>query len=350
MAATKAFGMGIDIPDISIVMHFAPTGNVCDYMQEVGRAARKSEIDGHAIYQHMSDDFKHINRLHGLSTIKNYQLIEVIKKILEIYTTTRYSGKAKSLTKKRNEMLVDAESFAYIFGATSSDDSDLIAKVKTAMLLIQKDYERKGFAPYVYLLFRFLPMAILRYQTVQQEKLNRKYSNVAQLVFREKNIFKVNLNWIWDRAYSKEMSFPKFKYLLYTQSPELSFNQQFSLTPAMSIDITFADNSELVFDTVINALHRIFQESISSGNYLKESFISDQLASMCSSLGITDIRLKIRLMSFLPQPAHMQANTLNESAGDHFLPVQPMQEIHRILLSLPSKISLIGLNAVTGRF
>ena len=60
MAATKAFGMGIDIPDISIVMHFAPTGNVCDYMQEVGRAARKAEIDGHAIYQHMSDDFKHM--------------------------------------------------------------------------------------------------------------------------------------------------------------------------------------------------------------------------------------------------------------------------------------------------
>lgn len=52
MAATKAFGMGIDIPDISIVMHFAPTGNVCDYMQEIGRAARKAEIDGHAVYQH----------------------------------------------------------------------------------------------------------------------------------------------------------------------------------------------------------------------------------------------------------------------------------------------------------
>lgn len=286
MAATKAFGMGIDIPDISIVMHFAPTGNVCDYMQEVGRAARKAEIDGHAIYQHMSDDFKHINRLHGLSTIKNYQLIEVIKKILEIYTTTRYSGKSKSFTKKRNEMLVDAESFAYIFGATSSDDSDLIAKVKTAMLLIQKDYERRGFAPFY---MRPIPVFAHGYfaiSNVQQAKLNRKYRDVAQLVFREKNIFKVDLNWIWDRDYSKEMSFPKFKYLLYTQSPELSFNQQFSLVPAMSIDITFSENSELVFDTVINALHRIFQESISSGNYVKESIISEQLAYICGSFGI----------------------------------------------------------------
>ena len=38
--ATKAFGMGIDIPDINNVYHYAPTGNVVDYIQEIGRAAR----------------------------------------------------------------------------------------------------------------------------------------------------------------------------------------------------------------------------------------------------------------------------------------------------------------------
>ncbi len=31
MLATKAFGMGVDISDIAIVAHFAPTGNVYDY-------------------------------------------------------------------------------------------------------------------------------------------------------------------------------------------------------------------------------------------------------------------------------------------------------------------------------
>ena len=41
MLATKAFGMGIDIEDIESVVHFAPTGNVCDYVQEIGRAARR---------------------------------------------------------------------------------------------------------------------------------------------------------------------------------------------------------------------------------------------------------------------------------------------------------------------
>ena len=44
MLATKAFGMGIDIPDIALVLHFAPTGNLCDYTQEIGRAARDPDI------------------------------------------------------------------------------------------------------------------------------------------------------------------------------------------------------------------------------------------------------------------------------------------------------------------
>ena len=39
--ATKAFGMGIDIDDIKNIYHFAPTGNIADYVQEIGRVARK---------------------------------------------------------------------------------------------------------------------------------------------------------------------------------------------------------------------------------------------------------------------------------------------------------------------
>ena len=81
MLATKAFGMGIDISDIEIVCHFAPTGNVCDYVQEIGRVARDPKLKGEAIYAHMSNDFQHINRLHGLYAVKKYKLIKVIKKV-----------------------------------------------------------------------------------------------------------------------------------------------------------------------------------------------------------------------------------------------------------------------------
>ena len=44
MYATKAFGMGVDVDDVENIYHYAATGNLCDYVQEVGRAARKSSM------------------------------------------------------------------------------------------------------------------------------------------------------------------------------------------------------------------------------------------------------------------------------------------------------------------
>ena len=124
MLATKAFGMGIDIDDIELVVHFAPTGNVCDYVQEIGRAARRKNLIGEAYYHYNPKDFKHINRLHGLSVIRHYQLIRVIEKIVEIYQQNMQGAKRKLLTKRRNAMLLDAENFSYIFGAVVSDEEN----------------------------------------------------------------------------------------------------------------------------------------------------------------------------------------------------------------------------------
>ncbi len=92
MLATKAFGMGIDIDDIELVVHFAPTGNVCDYVQEIGRAARREDLRGEALYYYNPRDFKHINRLHGMSTIQKYQLIKVIEKVDELYHQNMQGG------------------------------------------------------------------------------------------------------------------------------------------------------------------------------------------------------------------------------------------------------------------
>lgn len=49
MYATKAFGMGVDIDDVQNVYHYAVSGNLCDYIQEIGRVARKPGMTGVAI-------------------------------------------------------------------------------------------------------------------------------------------------------------------------------------------------------------------------------------------------------------------------------------------------------------
>ena len=280
MAATKAFGMGIDIPDITIVAHFAPTGNVCDYMQEIGRAARDSSIAGRAIYKHMSNDFQHINRLHGLSAIRVNQLIEVQKKILELYIAHRFENKNSSgkYVKKRNEMLIDAESFSYIFDGPMSDDSNLINKVKTAMLLIQKDYENRGYAP-----FYMRPIPVFAYGFFSlspqvQRLLNAKYKKSVVVKYPKLNVCEVNLKRIWETSYESKMSFPKFKFLLYSNSDELEFNRKYTYTTAMSVDVNFEENYIYKFNRNLSAIKEAVHLTIYQGKYYSFDELVDVIA------------------------------------------------------------------------
>lgn len=281
MIATKAFGMGIDIPNIDIVSHYAPTGNVCDYMQEIGRAARDKSIDGKAIYKHMSNDFQHINRLHGLSAIKTYQLVEVIKKILELYLAHRYGDAKTELgnTKKRNEMLIDTDCFSYIFDGPMSDENELVNKVKTAMLLIQKDYENRGYAP-----FYMRPIPIFAYGyfalTPQvQRMINAKYHGAVEEKYAPLHVCEVNLKKIWETSYEAEMSFPKFKYLLYTQSDTLEFNKKYTFSTAMSVEVYFEESYKQKFTTLFNAIKEAAYMSSYQGKFYSFEELVDIIIS-----------------------------------------------------------------------
>ena len=273
MLATKAFGMGIDISDIEIVCHFAPTGNVCDYVQEIGRAARKKGLEGEALYHHMKNDFQHINRLHGLSAVKKYQLIKVIQKIHELFQIklqeNKYDNKAMLLSKKRNEMLVDAENFTYIFeGPLETDENDLIAKVKTALLLIQKDYTNKmGYAPFTMRPATLFAKGFFQINKELVKKLSDYYGAKAFVECPDSdNIYKVDLDCIWKKKYEKSFSFPKFKYLLYTASEELSFLNLNKLIPALQVQIEFSlDNTS---GLVLNAISNILKKSADNEIYL----------------------------------------------------------------------------------
>lgn len=238
MLATKAFGMGIDIEDIEVVIHFAPTGNVCDYVQEIGRVARRSDIIGDAIYEYMSNDFKHINRLHGLSSIRKYQLTQVIEKVYELFTNKIRQGGAKAFTRKMNSMLIDAESFAYIFDGRMNDQDDALSKVKSAMLMIQKDYEnRYGFSPFY---IRPIPMFAWGYFQLSENdrnKLAKKFPDMIQQKEKETGICLIDLNGIWEKAYKSEFSFPQMKYLIYTKDNSLNLNHEVDLQPALCVDV-----------------------------------------------------------------------------------------------------------------
>lgn len=281
MLATKAFGMGIDIDNIELVVHYAPTGNVCDYVQEIGRAARDKSLTGEAYYHYNSRDFKFINRLHGLSTIKKYQLIEVIKKIDELYTMNLHRNSSAFMTKRRNAMLIDAENFTYIFDNPISDADDNINRVKTALLIIQKDFEAKiGFSPITVRPIPLFSMGYFAIEPTTQKRLLKAYGNCLEEINTEKHICRINLEKIWDKDY-KDKSFPQFKYLLYSKDKELKFNQYYTLTPALCVSVDFSDDYCATFRNVWSVFRKLAHNSIISQEYISVEEYEKALEEKC---------------------------------------------------------------------
>lgn len=281
MLATKAFGMGIDINDIELVVHFAPTGNVCDYVQEIGRAARKEELRGEAFYHYNAKDFKHINRLHGLSTIQHYQLVKVIEKIDELYQKNLQSGKRKDFTKKRNAMLLDAENFSYIFGSPISDEDNNVNKVKTALLLIQKDFESKvGFSP---IQVRPIPMFSIGFFEIEpsvQERINKKYPGAVEEIEEQKHICRVLLSTIWNKDY-KTLSFPKFKYEIYSKDQELDFVTKYAMNPALCVSVVFDNDYTSIFKNIWDSLKKFILKKVQLSEHTAVSEIVDAMVEDC---------------------------------------------------------------------
>lgn len=280
MLATKAYGMGIDIDNIVTVTHFAPTGNVCDYVQEIGRAARDRSLHGKAIYDFMSNDFKHINTLHGISQISNYQLVNVIKKVYELFESNlRSSGLAKS-----RSMLIDAESFSYIFDSPISNEDTNINKVKTALLLIQKDFiNRIGYSP-----FYARPIPIFSSGYFYIDSSGKKAANeiIGDQINEIKDFsgfYTFKLEEIWKKfKYDEKMSFPKFKYLLYSKSKDLLELYNLNLLPAYSVDFNFKDNANQLFEKYMSKLKTLVSSYAQSSKYYTKEFISNDVKSVLS--------------------------------------------------------------------
>lgn len=199
ICATKAFGMGIDVSDIQEVYHHAPTGCLSDYVQEIGRLARDPNIKGIAKIDFSEGDFRYIRKLHGLSAIKPYQLVLVLKKLMAVY---RMNGE------KRN-MLISASDFAYIFPhATNLDMVD--QNLKSCLLLISNDLLNKLRFQAVIVrpksLFSKCYIEVPAAEAVDFYRLYRGYLHRIN-----NNVFILDADRLWTESYNT-ISFPQFKY------------------------------------------------------------------------------------------------------------------------------------------
>lgn len=132
MLATKAFGMGIDINNIENVYHYATSGNLSDYVQEIGRVARKKDMVGWAITDYFDNDIQYMKKLFGMSQIRHYQINKVLQIVYDVYKN-----------KKNRNFLVTPRMFFGIFG---KDEDKATNKLKIALLMLEKDlYDKFSF-------------------------------------------------------------------------------------------------------------------------------------------------------------------------------------------------------------
>ncbi|MGO8695705.1 MAG: DEAD/DEAH box helicase [Rectinemataceae bacterium] len=278
MLATKAFGMGIDIPDIDVVYHFAPTGNVCDYVQEIGRAARDERVQGLAKFDYLEKDFSFVNRLHGISTIRKSQLLAVMTKLLDIGRANDY----------RRNLLVSSDDFHLIFdegGRYSDKDSDsLDNKLKTALLIIEKDMVLKlGYSP---ILAR--PRALFTYAYFKGEG-EQVVTDLRSVFGRWSEdlgeCFKVNLKAFWEDRHPN-YSFARLKYELYSDPQHFGFSRKENLIPVIIIDIATGGQSDGISqEGLIDCIVSFCDGYAQSGRYFKIQLLEGHLIGTFPGLG-----------------------------------------------------------------
>lgn len=277
MLATKAFGMGVDISDINIVYHHAPSGNLCDYVQEIGRVARAKSIKGKAKIDFHGNDLKYARILYGLSSMKQFQLNYMLQKTYEIY----------KMNNTRN-FLVSPEAYGYIFSA----NSDLEQKVKNGLLLLEKDFIKKYGYPVLLVRPRsmFSKCYICVPKTIEEEFTSSKYYSYVKMVSDVRNnartqhgenpititdignIYEIDLKSVWEYHF-ENISFPQLKRAFFNRDL-FSFSEP--IYPRYRFSIELFDNpdrTKIQLDRNLDAITTSF-ETLAGGFFTKQELIS----------------------------------------------------------------------------
>lgn len=129
IVATNAFGMGVDKPDVRIVIHAEIPGSLENYLQEAGRAGRDRQ-DSRCILLYDEEDVEAQFGLSARSRLSRQDIAGILR------TLRRYAGKTKNteVVVTPGEILADED----LETSIEVDNPDADTKVRTAISWLER--------------------------------------------------------------------------------------------------------------------------------------------------------------------------------------------------------------------
>ncbi len=129
IAATNAFGMGIDKPDIRLVVHADIPGSLENYLQEAGRAGR-DRAPADCVLLYSSDDVERQFSLTARSRLERHEIGAILKALRRIDEHSRNSGKVVATA---GEIVREEKDRAFLRDSATDD-----TRVKTAVSWLEE--------------------------------------------------------------------------------------------------------------------------------------------------------------------------------------------------------------------
>ena len=132
IAATNAFGMGIDKPDIRLVIHADIPSSVENYLQESGRAGRDRQ-GGHCVLLFAHGDVERQFSLLSRGRLSVWQINAVLRSLKRLHRRNNQHQQQKEIIATSGEILYEDESDDFKSDSLTDD-----TRVRTALLWLEE--------------------------------------------------------------------------------------------------------------------------------------------------------------------------------------------------------------------